>query len=129
MHGPNVGEFCWNELVTPNAQAAKEFYGKVFGWEFIDHDMGEMTYTMIKSGENELGGIWEIPTQQKDEIPPHWMGYILVESVEATLEHAQQQGATVKVPVTNVSDFGRFAMFIDPTGAHIAIWESLTSCC
>ena len=119
------GEFCWTELATPNAKAAKDFYGQMFGWEFTDHNMGDMTYTMIKKGEKEFGGIWQIPTEQQNEIPPHWMSYILVEDLEKKLEQAKSLGATIKMPATPVSDYGRFGIIIDPTGAHIAFWETL----
>jgi uncharacterized protein len=122
---PNVGEFCWNELATTNVKAAKDFYGKVFGWEFSDHDMGEMTYTMIKLNNKEFGGIWSIPKDKEKQIPPHWMAYILVENIDASLEKATVQGATIIKPASNAGDFGRFAIITDPTGAHIALWQSL----
>lgn len=125
MDTPKIGEFCWNELATPNVKAAKDFYGKVLGWEFTDHDMGDMTYTMIKCGAKEFGGIWQIPNDKKNEIPPHWMGYILVDDVDNILAKAKNAGATVKMPVTPAGDFGRFAIVVDPTGAHIAFWQSL----
>lgn len=123
-----VGEVCWNELATSNVQAAKDFYGKVFGWQFTDHDMEECTYTMIKINEKEFGGIWSIPKDQEKEIPPHWMAYILVENVDGSLDKARNNGATIIKSATNVGDFGRFAIITDPTGAHIALWQSLKSC-
>lgn len=122
---PKMGEFCWNELATPNLQVAKDFYGKVFGWEFIDHDMGEMVYTMIKRDGKEFGGIWSIPKDQAEEIPPHWMAYILVENVDKSLETAAKQGGTIVKPAANISDYGRFAIITDPTGAHVALWQVL----
>ena len=46
------GAFGWNELDTRDPDAAKEFYGAVFGWAFEDQDMGEMgTYTVWKVGD------------------------------------------------------------------------------
>ncbi len=120
-----TGQFCWNELATPNLKAAKEFYGNAFGWTFSDHKMDTGTYSMIKCGNKEFAGMWEIPHDQQKEIPPHWMSYILVDSLEKSLEKIKKHGATVKVPPTKVDDSGYFAVIIDPTGAHIAIWESL----
>ena len=32
------GAFSWNELNTRDATAAKEFYGRIFGWEFEDRE-------------------------------------------------------------------------------------------
>ncbi len=122
---PKAGEFVWNELATPNVQEAKNFYSKVFGWEFIDKNMGEMTYTIIKKGDKEFGGIWSIPAAQQNQIPPHWLAYILVENIEQSLAKARQNGATVIKPVQKAGDMGLFAVIKDPTGAHLALWQNL----
>lgn len=122
---PKMGEFCWTELATPNVKAAKDFYGKVFGWKFSDHDMGDMTYTMFKRNDKEFGGIWAIPKGKEKEIPPHWMTYILVENLDESLKKATQNGAKIMKPVTAAGDMGRFAIITDPTGAHIALWQTL----
>jgi len=120
---PKVGEFVWNELATTNVQGAKDFYSKVFGWEFTDKKMDDMTYTIIKKGDKEFGGIWAIPAAQQNQIPPHWLAYILVENVEQSLEKARQNGATVIKPVQK-TEVGLFAVIKDPIGAHIALWQS-----
>jgi uncharacterized protein len=122
---PKVSEFCWNELATSNVTAAKKFYGEVFGWEFSDHEMGDMTYTMIKCNNKEFAGIWSIPKDKEKEIPPHWMAYILVENLEQSLEKAKKNNATIMKSPTNAGDLGRFAIIQDPTGAHFAIWQTL----
>ncbi len=123
MNKPKMGEFCWNELATANVKGAKDFYGKLLGWEFTEHDTGDMTYTMIGTGEHKFAGIWQIPTEQKDQIPPHWMSYILVDDLEGVFAKAKSLGATVKVPVTQAGDMGSFFIINDPTGAHIAFWQ------
>jgi uncharacterized protein len=122
---PKLGEFCWNELATTNVQAAKDFYGKVFGWEFVDHAMGDATYTMIRKNGKDFAGIWAIPKNREKEVPPHWMAYILVEDVEKSLEKASKNGASIIKPVSNVGEMGRFAIITDPIGAHIALWQPL----
>lgn len=124
---PKVGGFCWTELATSNVQAAKDFYGSIFGWKFSDHDMGDMTYTMIKLNEKddkEFGGMWAIPKEQEKHIPPHWMSYILVANIDESLEKARKQGASIVRDVANVGNSGRFAIITDPTGAHVALWQS-----
>jgi predicted enzyme related to lactoylglutathione lyase len=50
-----------------------------------------------------------------------------VENLDKSVEKAKSLGATIKVPQTPVSDFGRFAVIIDPTGAYFALWQSLKS--
>jgi uncharacterized protein len=122
---PEIGEFCWNELATSNVEIAKDFYGKVFSWKFSDYDMGGMTYTMIKKNDKEIAGIWAIPKDKEKEIPPHWMAYILVENLEASLEIAHKNGASIIKQASKMGDFGLFAIITDPTGAHIALWQVL----
>ncbi|QLH36275.1 MAG: VOC family protein [Parachlamydiaceae bacterium] len=124
-HLPNLGEICWYELATPNVQAAKDFYGQMFGWKFSDHEIGEMTYTMIKVNDKDFGGIWAIPKDKIEDIRPHWMAYILVDAIEQAYKKAQKFGAILIHEATPVGDMGRFAIIQDPTGAHIALWQTL----
>jgi predicted enzyme related to lactoylglutathione lyase len=34
-----LGNFCWNELMTRDVEKAKKFYGGVIGWSFDDMPM------------------------------------------------------------------------------------------
>ena len=103
------GEFCWNELMTPNVSKSKEFYSALFGWEIQDHPMGHVTYTMLKKGDKDVGGLMQIPQGQEDQIPPHWMSYIYVNDVNDTIEKAKKLGANIK-QLPDVGDFGRLAV-------------------
>ncbi len=120
---PQMGEFCWNELMTSDVKKAKDFYSALFGWKYEDSQMGDMTYTMFKAGERNIGGMMQTPPGYEQQIPPHWMGYVLVENIETSVKKAESLGAKVKVPVTVAGDYGRFSIIIDPTGAHIALWQ------
>lgn len=122
-----ANKFCWNELATTDIQAAKDFYGKVFGWTFSDQPMGDFTYTMIMNKDKGCGGMWAIPKDKEKQIPPHWMAYILVDNLEDSLEKACELGASIVKSVTDVGDCGRFAVIVDPTGAHIAMWQNVMS--
>lgn len=119
-----MNQFCWNELATADVKKAKEFYSKVLGWQFKEINSGEMTYTLIQANDKEFAGIWQIPTNQQNEIPPHWMAYILVNDVADTLAKAKQNGAQEIKGVTHAGDMGLFAIIKDPTGAHVAFWET-----
>lgn len=127
MDTPKVGQFCWNELATNDVQKAKDFYGKLFGWKFIDNNMGDMTYTMITldGKDKSFAGIWEIPNDKEKQIPPHWMSYVLVEDLDKSIEKAKASGATIMKPATAVGEMGRLAIIKDPTGAHLAFWQTL----
>jgi|688.fasta_scaffold669815_1 predicted enzyme related to lactoylglutathione lyase len=123
------GQFCWNELMTNDTNACKKFYGELFGWQTEDHDMGQgCTYTLLKQDGKDVGGMMKIPADHS-QIPPHWMSYVYVNDVDAVAQKAKQLGATIKQEPTNVADFGKFSIIQDPSGAHIALWQSLKSSC
>ena len=123
---PVFGEFCFNELATGDVKAAKDFYGKVFGWQFEEHNMGDSSYTMIKHNGKDIGaGIWSIPQDMQKQVPPHWASYILVENIEKALELAVKNGAKIVKGATKAGQFGILAIILDPTGAHVALWQAL----
>ncbi len=123
-----AGQFCWNELMTSDVKKAKEFYSALFGWQMQDHDMGNMTYTMIKQGDKDIGGMMRTPPDKEGKIPAHWMGYVSVKDVDKSVEKAKSLGAKIIVDAMPVGDFGRMAVIQDPTGAHIAVWQSTKEC-
>jgi predicted enzyme related to lactoylglutathione lyase len=124
---PENGEFCWNELMTSDTGQAQEFYCKLFGWTSQEHPMKNMTYTIFKKGEKGIGGMLQIPTSEQGKIPPHWLSYILVANLDEMIIKSETLGAQVKVGATLVEGMGRFAILMDPTGAVIALWETINT--
>jgi predicted enzyme related to lactoylglutathione lyase len=115
------GAFCWNELNTRDPEAAKAFYGAVFGWSFEDHDMGPMgTYTEWKLGEDSMGGMLDMRGRMPDEVPPNWTVYFAVENCDAALEAVKSSGGSVAFGPIDIPA-GRFAVVGDPFGAMFAV--------
>lgn len=112
------GAFSWCELMTTNVEAAKAFYTKLFGWTTEDMTSPGMTYTVVKAAGNGIGGIMAIPENAKD-MPAAWGAYVTVDDVDATAKTAQQLGAKLCVPPTDIPDVGRFCVIQDPQGATI----------
>jgi predicted enzyme related to lactoylglutathione lyase len=120
------GSFCWIELATTDQNAAKNFYGKLFGWEAADMPMGPgEVYTMFKLRGSDVAAAYTMGTEQRAEgMPPNWMLYVAVESADEAAERAKQLGGKVCAEPFDVSDFGRMAVLQDPTGATISIWQA-----
>jgi len=97
---PNT--FAWHELLTRDVETAKPFYSQVFGWEYEGQDMGPMgTYTVIAGGENGgLGGIMAMPDDVPAEAPNHWMPYLTVADIHATVGAIADAGPGVHDVVT-----------------------------
>lgn len=117
------GAFSWCELISSDVNAAKEFYAKLFDWTWKEEPMeGGKTYTTIKAGEQQVGGIFSTEDALGAEKPtPHWGIYVTVEDVEETLKLAESMGGTVIVPATEIPQTGKFAVFSDPQGAVLSI--------
>jgi predicted enzyme related to lactoylglutathione lyase len=122
---PKVGSFCWIELGTSNQQAAKQFYGNLFGWTAEDNPMGpSMTYTMLRLGGKDVAGAYTLMKEQLDaHVPPHWMLYIKVDSADAAAEKAARLGGKLIVPPSDIPNIGRFAVLQDPTGGAISLFQ------
>lgn len=88
------GVFSWNELITNDVQAAKAFYGEIFGWQFKEGTVANNHYTVIEVAGKEVGGISPVPAQSPT-MPPTWGTYVTVEDVEATLQQVKTLGGKV----------------------------------
>ena len=121
------GTFCWAELMADDANGAKEFYSKLFGWSFTDVPIGDgMVYSMAAIGGKDTGGIYQMWAQQKEQgVPTHWGSYVSVTNVEESAKKAREAGGTVIVEPMDVFDAGKMASLIDPTGAVISLWQPM----
>jgi len=119
-HYKQHGAFSWCELMTSDVEAAKDFYTKLFGWETKDMPMEGMTYTMVKAGDKDVGGIMLIPKEAQG-MPPKWGTYVTVDNVDEVAKTAEQLGATICMPPQDIPYVGRFCVFQDPQGATISV--------
>jgi predicted enzyme related to lactoylglutathione lyase len=119
------GTFCWTDLTTTDQDAAKTFYGGLFGWEAEDMPVGEGAYySMQRLDGKDVAAIAPQPQMQRDAgVPPVWNSYVSVESADAALERAKELGATVHAPAFDVMEAGRMAVIQDPQGAFFMVWQ------
>jgi len=110
------GTFCWVDLTTTDAEGAKAFYSELFGWEFRNDEIPGGVYT-IRHGDVVAA------IDQQDEQPAHWNSYVSVTSAEETTARAKQLGARILEEPFDVAGFGRLAVFADPAGAVLCVWE------
>ncbi len=119
------GTFCWVELATTNQNAAKHFYGSLFGWSSVDYPMGPGEfYTMFKlDGHDAAAGYTMREEERAQGVPPHWNLYVAVEDADAAAARALELGGTLPAGVFDVFTNGRMAVVIDPTGAAFCLWQ------
>ncbi len=119
------GAFSWVELATSDAKAGVAFYRALFGWDVIEHDMGEGgVYTIFTlRGKDVAAGSGQQPQERQMGIPPHWNLFVTVRNAEESAARALSLGGQVLVAPFDVMDNGRMAVIQDPTGATFQIWE------
>jgi len=116
-HDP--GSFSWSDLSTPDAQGSKDFYGGLFGWEFIDNPIPDGgVYVMAQLDGRSAAAMFETAERH-----PAWASYVTVENADATAARASELGANLLAEPFDVMDVGRTATIQDPTRAVLCIWE------
>lgn len=121
----NVGQIVSADVTTEDAEAMRDFYQKVVGWDSegmeITDDNGTYTdYVMKDSAGNWMGGVCHRRGVNKD-LPPIWLVYINVEDIEASCKACEDNSG--KVLHRSFGDAGNilYAVIQDPAGAILAV--------
>lgn len=123
LHAKPPGTPTWTDLTAPDAEAARAFYGAVFGWTY---DIGNPEfggYATARVGEHAVAGLVgnqaEAPT-----MPAAWGLYFATDDIHTDVARAVALGAQELYPAMTVGDFGRMATLTDPTGAQFSLWQA-----
>jgi len=116
--------FVWYEFMSSDVAAAKAFYGKVVGWKFEDVPVSGMTYSILRAGERQIGGMMPIPQHLRDAgLKPCWAAHVGVNDVDAAVAKVRQLGGKVHREPTDIPNVGRFAAASDRQGAHFLMFK------
>lgn len=119
------GTPAWIDLMVPDRLAAQEFYGPLFGWDFVVGDAETGFYTMALKHGQPVAGLGQ--SLGGEAAPPSmWTTYLAVDDVDPVVERARAAGGTILMAPMDVMDFGRMAVLADPTGAVVGLWQSGT---
>jgi predicted enzyme related to lactoylglutathione lyase len=126
------GTFSWIELHTSDVDAAKSFYGELFGWEADDvplpEEAGGGVYTLAKLDGGTVAAITPLQPQQREAgVPPNWLSYVTVADADAAAARAGELGGAVHAGPFDVMEDGRMAVIADPTGAMFGVWQPRNS--
>ncbi len=116
---PN-GTPSWVDLQTPDPTAAQAFYGTVFGWTAADMGPDAGGYAMFQLDGANVAGVG--PTMGEGQ-PAAWTSYVNVVDAEATVARVTIAGGTVFLEPMQVMEAGHMALFADPTGAVMGLWQ------
>ncbi|MEZ4221096.1 MAG: VOC family protein [Polyangiaceae bacterium] len=115
------GRFVWHELVTDAQDKARSFYPELFGWKLNPMKMADGSeYPLLSAGDVPIGGFMAPP---KAGVPPHWVGYIAVDDVDATAKKVASAGGKSLMDAFDVQGVGRIQPVSDPQGGVVMLFK------
>ncbi len=114
------GTLVWNELSTADLPRAREFYSRVFGWEWAGSD----SYAEFQVAGRTVGGVMPRPADLPAEVPDNWLVYFASADLDRDVSRATGLGATILFGPTEIPGAGRFAVLADPEGAVFALFSN-----
>jgi predicted enzyme related to lactoylglutathione lyase len=115
-----TGEFCWINMLTPQPNEAREFFGKLLGWTY--EEIPGMGHRM-QVGGRDIGGIFDLNSPQTPPGTPPLIGVMIkVDSADAISEKVTALGGKTKPPF-DIIDQLRMAVCFDPSGAAFDVFE------
>jgi uncharacterized protein len=107
------GTWTWNELVSGDLAAGRDFYVELFGWTAEDTP-GSFPRTAFTLGDLLIGG-GHAPAPQEDPTP-RWSISFWVADADEAAARTQELGGKVLLPPMDIP-IGRFTIVADPQGA------------
>jgi predicted enzyme related to lactoylglutathione lyase len=104
------------ELRTPEPEAARSFYGRLFGWTYDERTTPGETWAIKNHGF--VAAIAPGPA------PATWNTYLNVADIDAAAARIEPNGGRLPTPPQVVTGEGRMASATDPTGATFGLWQA-----
>src|SRR5438105_2695884 len=119
-----AGVPCWVDTSQPDPDAAADFYGGLFGWEFEDAMPAGAPARYLIAGLR--GGDVAAVSSPPEGAPALavWNTYVWVEDADEAAAKAREAGGTVLSDPFDVMDAGRMAVLADPEGAALCVWQA-----
>ncbi|WP_371500572.1 VOC family protein [Kitasatospora sp. NBC_00374] len=123
------GTLSWTELYTTDADAARQFYGELFGWQTEAMPMpgAEGTYWLITPAalpqERMQGGLMQLAAEHLALTGgrAYWHPVFAVADCDSTVAEVTGSGGSVQMGPEDVPGVGRLAVCLDPSGADFVV--------
>ncbi|MBT2586715.1 VOC family protein [Arthrobacter sp. ISL-95] len=122
------GEPCWADLQTRDVEAAKTFYGQVFGWTYKDLPTPDGRSYAQAFVKDQLVAVIapQNPMQEAAGTHGQWNIYISATDTEEIAEEAVHAGGKLQFGPEAVADTGVLAFIEPPGGGTTGIWQAGT---
>ena len=115
------GDITHIDIPVTDMSAATEFYRNLFGWDIAEIP-GYEGYPMWRA-PNQISGGGLAPRGEGLTQP---RSYVEVDSIDEALTAASERGGSVVMEKSPISPTSWWAVFADPDGNHIGLYEGTT---
>src|SRR5262245_34743332 len=112
------GKICYIEIPATDAEASARFYETVFGWNIRKRGDGALAFDDTTGA---VSGTWEVGRPPSRE--PGMVTYVMVDSIDATLEKVVAAGGGRATPRTPLPGGSAYATFLDPAGNQLGLYQ------
>jgi predicted enzyme related to lactoylglutathione lyase len=120
-----IGAPCWIDLLTSDAERAREFYAGMFGWTAGEAAEQFGGYFMFMRDDVPVAGCMQYMTGAPGmEGPDQWGVYLSAPDTKATVERALASGGALRVGPMDIADLGIEAIVADRAGARVGVWQA-----
>ncbi|MGW2014085.1 VOC family protein [Streptomyces sp. NPDC001927] len=116
------GTPSWVSLMVHGLDATREFYGALFGWEFVPGPQQLGPYVRALLDGREVAGIGQLPPDR--HLPVAWTTYLATDDADEAAETIRCCGGTVAVGPIDADEAGRLVICSDPVGAVFGVWQA-----
>jgi len=120
---PDVGpgRIAWFDITTSDLARSREFYGKLFAWEFTPVEGTDLAMEIVARGE----AIGTLRVREGAISAFNGVVYVQVDDMQASCRRAKELGGTVApgFPFDLPDGRGAIALVLDPAGHPIGMYS------
>jgi predicted enzyme related to lactoylglutathione lyase len=117
----HTGKVVWHDLLTPNPDAARKFYGQLFGWSF---EPTASRYTEIKHNGKKIGGIIRIDSKKTRQAAAQWLISISVPDIKQAKKQVKAAGGMIVNGPNELGKRGQTILVGDAQNAQFLLLKS-----
>ena len=115
------GDITHVEIPVSDIAASTTFYAELFGWQ-IAETPGYEGYPMWRAPNQLSGGA--LTAREEGFTQPR--SVVEVDSLDDVLARVTELGGTVTMPKSEIDKTSWYAVFVDPDGNQIGLYEGVT---
>jgi len=113
------GKICYLEIPATDVEVSAGFYSAVFGWKIRIRGDGARAFDDTTGAVSGSWVVGRLPARD-----PGILTYVMVDSIEATLQKVLAAGGQIGTPFTQLGTHGEaYATFRDPAGNAFGLYQ------